>query len=60
MDIDNKEALGCLVVALFSVLAIVVAIAIGVFFGVGFGFLAYAAFVALMLLCCVIAFKQAK
>lgn len=57
---DDKDALGCLVVALFSVLAIVVAIAVGVFCGVGFGFLAYAAFVALMLICCVVAFRQAK
>lgn len=57
---ESKDALGCLVLALFSVLAIVVSLAIGVFFGVGFGFLTCAAFVAFMLHCCIRARKQVR
>lgn len=60
MDFDDTSVLGCVVIALFALLAIVVSIAIGVFFGAGFGLLACAAFIVFALIFFISAFKQAK
>lgn len=60
MDFTEKGAIGCLVLVLFSVLALVVAIAVGVFFGAWFGLLTYAGFVVFALIVSIITFKQAK
>ena len=46
-------------IALMSVLSIVVSIAVGIFFGAEFGFLSYALFVCVALICVLKIFKDA-
>ena len=57
---DTKGILGCLVLVLESAFALFASIAVGIFFGAGFGVLAYAAFLAVAALICLVAFGKVK
>lgn len=57
---DQRTSSGFLAIALMSVLSIVVSIAVGIFFGAGFGFLSYALFVCVALVCVLKIFKDAS
>lgn len=60
MDNTTEKGIwGCLAIVLFFVLSIVVSISVGVFFGAGFGLLAFALFVAFVLVGVLRCFKKA-